>query len=102
MTVSNDDLCSTGRFASEHAHRYMTQLCKHFGHKIPAKVEGDQGSITFDIGMARLTAASSDLTCRVTGADAAAIERLQDIVDRHLARFAFREDFARMDWSPIA
>lgn len=97
-----NDLCSTGRFATPHAHRYMVQLCKHFGHKIPAQVEGDAGSISFDIGMARLTAAQAELTCTVTGADARTVESLQDIIDRHLARFAFREDFTRMNWSPAA
>lgn len=35
------DLHSTGHVATSHAHRYMTQLCKHFGHKIPAAVDGN-------------------------------------------------------------
>ncbi|WP_295042337.1 DUF2218 domain-containing protein [uncultured Paracoccus sp.] len=98
----SNDLCSTGRFATEQAHRYMVQLCKHFAHKIPAQAEGDTGSIRFDIGTAALTATQADLTCRVSGADAATVERLQDIIDRHLARFAFREDFQKMVWSPAA
>ena len=98
----NKELCSTGRFETGNAQRYMVQLCKHFAHKIPAEVEGDAGSIQFDIGTARLTAAPSVLTCRVAGADAETVERLQDIIDRHLARFAFREDFTRMAWSPAA
>ena len=94
------ELSSTGRFETSHAHRYMTQLCKHFGHKIPATVEGDEGSISFEIGTARLMASGSGLQCTVAGADAAAVERLQDIIDSHLVRFAFREDFTRMDWQP--
>ena len=101
MTM-NADLHSTGHFATGQAHRYMVQLCKHFGHKIPVEIDGDAGSIRFDIGIAQLTAARTGLTCRVAAGDAAAVEQVQGIVDRHLARFAFREDFSRMDWSPAA
>ncbi|WEF24493.1 DUF2218 domain-containing protein [Paracoccus sp. S3-43] len=97
-----NELSSTGRFATGQAHRYMVQLCKHFAHKIPAEVEGDAGSIRFDLGTARLTASQAELTCVVAGADTAAVATLQDIIDRHLARFAFREGFANMDWSPAA
>lgn len=98
----NSDVSSTGRFETDNAHRYMVQLCKHFDHKIPTEVEGDTGTIRFDIGTARLTAEPSVLSCQVTGTDAATLEHLQDIIDRHLARFAFREDFTHMDWSPAA
>lgn len=98
----SDDLSSTGRFDTDQALRYMTQLCKHFGHKIPATVEGNEGKITFEIGTARLSASDRALDCTVTGRDAAAVERLQGIIDSHLARFAFREGFERMDWQPIA
>lgn len=93
---------NTGHLSTTHAHRYMTQLCKHFGHKIPATVEGDNGTITFEIGTARLTATQTDLQCTVSGADAAAVERLQAIIDSHLARFAFREAFTAMDWQDPA
>lgn len=91
---------STGHLSTPHAHRYMAQLCKHFGHKIPATVEGDTGTITFEIGTARLAATETGLQCTVSGADLAAVERLQGIIDSHLARFAFRESFTAMDWRP--
>ncbi|MTE00737.1 DUF2218 domain-containing protein [Paracoccus sp. YIM 132242] len=93
---------STGHFATRNAQGYMTQLCKHFAHKIPATVQGNEGLITFEIGQARLVARDGDLQCTVAGADAAAVERLQGIIDSHLARFAFREAFTRMDWQPAA
>lgn len=98
----SDQLSSTGHFATGNALGYMKQLCKHFGHKIPASVDGNEGVITFEMGEARLIAAEGDLQCTVAGPDAAAVERLQGIIDRHLARFAFREDFTRMDWQPAA
>lgn len=98
----NIEISSTGHFATGNAHGYMKQLCKHFGHKIPATVDGDEGFIAFEMGQARLIARDGDLQCTVAGADAAAVERLQGIIDSHLARFAFREDFSRMDWQPAA
>lgn len=51
--LMRNDLCSTGRFATPHVHRHMVQPCRHFGHRIPVRVEGDAGRIRFDIAMAR-------------------------------------------------
>ncbi|MCZ0961363.1 DUF2218 domain-containing protein [Paracoccus benzoatiresistens] len=86
---------STGGFETSHAHRPMMQPCKGFGHKMSSAVERDKGSIGFEIGKARLGVSDRGLQCTVTGA--AAVERLQAIIDNHPARFAFREDFTRTD-----
>lgn len=89
---------NTGRFETAKARNYLIQLCKHFGHKIPASVEGDQGHITFAMGEARLAADDSALTAILSGADDAALDRMRHIIDDHLKRFAFREDFTGMTW----
>ena len=34
----------------------------------------------------------------VTGPDAESIPVLQDVIDRHLKNFAFREEFEHMPW----
>lgn len=92
---------TTGRFVTESAGKYLTQLCKHFGHKIPASVEGDRGQVTFAIGTAEMTAADARLTVTLSAADPEALAQLQDIIDDHLKRFAFREDFSGMDWGAV-
>lgn len=88
----------TGHFGTVNARKYMTQLCKHFGHKVPASVEEDHGEVTFAIGQARMAADEMGLTVTLSGADAEALTQMRHIIDDHLKRFAFREDFNGMEW----
>jgi len=67
--------------------RYMSQLCKHFEHKAPVTLEEDTGSISFPMGACMLRAEPDRLVMRVSGED---LGRLEDVVARHLLRFAFR------------
>jgi uncharacterized protein len=71
--------------------RYLAQLCKHFGHKLPVTLDGDRGRIEFSGGVCALEARDETLVMRVTAGDEAALARLEDVVARHLLRFAFRE-----------
>ena len=41
---------SSATVPTAHAGRYMVQLCKHFGHKIPAEWNDHEGKITFEMG----------------------------------------------------
>ena len=85
--------------ATEAPFRYMSQLCKHFQHKLPVTLEVDRGSIEFGAGLCTLTMGPEQLTMQVDAADAEGLERLQDVVARHLLRFAFREPPAIV-WQP--
>ena len=67
--------------------RYMSQLCKHFEHKVPVTLEEDTGSISFPMGACMLRAEPDRLVMRVSGED---LGKLEDVVARHLLRFAFR------------
>lgn len=97
----SETMTSTGRYATPHGLKYMTQLCKHFGHKVPAEIDGDRGRVTFPMGVAHLEADADGLTARLNGATEDALEKMQGIIDSHLQRFAFREEFGGMDWSPV-
>ncbi|MBO9456726.1 DUF2218 domain-containing protein [Paracoccus sp. R12_1] len=93
---------TVGQFATQNARKYMTQLCKHFAHKVPAEVEGDQGHVTFAMGTAKLHADDSGLTVQLSADSEAALAQMRPIIDDHLTRFAFREDFLSMNWSAPA
>ncbi len=82
------------------APRYLGQFCKHFAHKLPVDLAEDHtnGVVTFGAGHCRLNADAAALTMTVDAADAAAVVNLQDVVARHLVRFAFREEVA-LAWS---
>lgn len=82
---------SEARVAIDQPVRYMTQLCKHFQHKIPVTLDERQGSIQFQSGPCRVTAGETELTLQVSAATEEALAQLEDVVARHLLRFAFRE-----------
>ncbi|TXH39164.1 MAG: DUF2218 domain-containing protein [Rhodospirillaceae bacterium] len=82
---------SEARIATGSATRYLGQLCKHFGHKVPAALEGDHGWIAFDFGRCHLAASDSELSLHNASATAEDLQRLEQVIASHLERFAFRE-----------
>ena len=74
------------------ARRYLGQLCKHFEHKRPVTFDERQGRIEFGAGPCELWAEEGTLRLRVSAADADALAQLEDVVARHLVRFAFRDE----------
>lgn len=90
---------SQARIPTEKASRYLQQLCKHFEHKLPVTFDPQAGAITFAVGACTLAADEDALTLSLEAADEAQLAQLQDVVARHLVRFAFREELA-IDWQP--
>ncbi|WP_395677844.1 DUF2218 domain-containing protein [Inquilinus sp.] len=88
---------SEARIPTEHASKYLQQLCKHFGHKIPATFDTEQGQLTFEMGTATLAAEPDTLVLRSDSPDDAGLTRLEGVMASHLVRFAFREEL-KIDW----
>ena len=82
------------------AQKYLQQLCKHFAHKIQVSFDKQAGKITFPMGECRLAADETMLTMTVVTPDNSEVERLQDIIAQHLARFAFRE-YLNFTWHAV-
>lgn len=97
---AGDNLAATARIATANAKRYPTQLCKHFEHRRPVTYDDGAGEIAFQLGVCRLRAEAGVLTLHVASMDAAALPHLEDVVARHLIRFAFRED-VHIEWHPV-
>jgi hypothetical protein len=91
MSNQTQSCQSTAEFVTPKASGYLQQLCKHFGHKIPATFDETSGHLTFGCGECHLTAEAGKLRMTLNSADAAQLAQLQDIILRHLQRFAFRE-----------
>ena len=53
--------------------------------------DDSEGHIAFSMGDCRLEAQDNALTLSLASPDDAELKRLQDVVPRHLLRFAFRE-----------
>lgn len=85
------DPSSEARVRTAVPRRYLAQLCKHFEHKLPVTLAEDRGRIAFSGGVCTLEAGDGTLIMRLSAGDEAALARLEDVVARHLLRFAFRE-----------
>lgn len=79
---------SEARVGTPTPERYITRLCKHFAHKVPAPFEGGHGRIEFPAGTCTLDAEADHLVLRADAADADGLATVQDVVARHLERFA--------------
>lgn len=90
-------LTSEARVATATPRRYLAQMCKHFEHKLPVRLAEDDGGIEFPGGTCTLHAEPEILVMHVTADDEAALARLEDVVARHLERFAFR-DKPEIEW----
>jgi hypothetical protein len=85
-------LSSVARVPTDKAARYMGQLCKHFAHKIPATFDAESGRIEFSIGICELAVAKDALALHVSAATEETLAQMEDVVARHLVRFAFRDE----------
>lgn len=85
---------STALIRTDRASRYLVQLCKHFGHKVPVEWTETDGVVRFEPGTCRMAASGDALTlsCESETQDALAV--VQDVVARHLERFAWKEAFS--------
>ena len=83
---------------TESASRYLQQLCKHFGHKMPVEFSPEQGRISLPMGECELAVEDGALRLRVTGDSQADVSKLEQVVANHLERFAFREDL-KIEWT---
>lgn len=92
---------SHGRFETPNASRYLQQLCKHFAHKTEVAFDETRGTAKLPGGPAILSAADDALIVTLEAADAEGLAKSKYVIDSHLERFAFREDFKGMVWSPI-
>lgn len=85
---------SAAAVETPHASRYLQQLCKHFAHKRPVSFDERRGRIAFTIGTCDLEAGDDALRMRIAAANGADLAQLANVAQRHLVRFAFREELA--------
>jgi hypothetical protein len=75
------------------ARTYMIQMCKHFAHKVEATFDDTHGRIALGDRVCELEVSAPDvLRISLTADDEAGLHAIEDVVDRHLRRFAFKEE----------
>lgn len=88
----------TGTYDTPNGSKYLQQLCKHFGHKIETAFTAETGVIHFGFGSVDLKADADRLTILAVPENEDTAGRVKKVIDDHLKRFAFREDFEGMTW----
>lgn len=92
-------ISSTAQVPTASGARYLTQLCKHWAHKLPVELGEGRGVVRFPTAVAEMEAGEARLTVRLEAADAETLERMKGVVATHLDRFAFREAPLAFSWS---
>ena len=82
---------SEARLATSRSARYLGQLCKHFTHRVPASFSGAQGRVELPTGVCEMEAAGDLLILRAAAVDEPSLSQVEEVVGRHLERFAFRD-----------
>jgi hypothetical protein len=82
---------ATTRVPTEHASRYLQQLCKHWSHKYPVEFTPQNGRIEMSAAVLILDADAEGLGLHLTS-EADVLVRMEGVVERHLERFAFKEE----------
>lgn len=83
------------------ASRYLSQLCKHFAHKVPVEYDAVSGRADFPWGTCRLAARDGVLRLDLDAQDDLSLARIKAVVEDHLVRFAWRESLT-VRWEPQA
>ncbi|MFJ5552129.1 DUF2218 domain-containing protein [Streptomyces sp. NPDC093225] len=90
---------ATARVATTRSARYIKQLVSHMGHKVTTTLGHDgRGTITVASGTCTLMPTPDTLELTATAVDTEALGRVQDVITRHLVRFATQEELA-VEWS---
>ena len=92
---------STARVRTGKADRYLVQLCKHFGHRVPAEWSETDGVVRFEPGTCRMTAGDDTLILVCESATSEDLAVVETVVADHLLRFAWKEDLT-VEWQKPA
>ena len=99
---------ATGFAATEKASRYLQQLCKHWEHNLKVEFTAERGTIVFPRdarganwpadALVTLEAKADGMAIRVDASAPEQLEGLKGAVERHIDRFAFREEGLKYEW----
>lgn len=93
-----DEQLARGRSQTASGSRYLQQLCKHWSHKAAVEFDPTQGSVSFESGnRVELRAGDDALEILVAAPPDGDLDQWKVVVEKHLVRFAFREEFT-IEW----
>jgi hypothetical protein len=96
--------------ATQHASKYLQQVCKHWEHNLAVTFDAQQGTVTFPRdargaswagdAVVTFTAHPETLECRIDASEPGQRDGLKGAVERHIDRFAFREALG-WEWTDL-
>ena len=92
---------SEARVATESGSGYLRKLCQHWAHKFPVKYDDSHGKIDLAAGKCLLFADAAGLTVRLMMPEDGDEARMQQVVEEHIKRFAFKEEL-KFAWGAAA
>ena len=89
---------SEARVVTDRPHRYAKQLASHLGRRAETAWDEEKGAghIAFGQGTGTLTATEGALLLTLE-TDAEHLDRLEDVIGRHLVRFGTRDELV-VEW----
>ena len=88
---------SRAEVVTDHASKYLVQLSKHWSHKFAVEWDPNKSHIPFPNAQAWLQAQDGRLIAEVEAPDED-LDHMQEVVARHVNRFAFKEGELAFDW----
>jgi hypothetical protein len=85
---------STAAVTLPQADRVLFKLCKHFALKVPVAFDSVQADIDFRFGRCRVQREGDRLSLCCDADSAEALERVQFVLDEHLALMAREQQLA--------
>lgn len=80
----------------------MIQMCKHFGHTVEATFDDTYARIALGERVCELEVSAPDLLrISLTADREASLHAVEEVVDRHLRPFAFKEELT-IQWAESA
>lgn len=79
---------STADVTVPQAERVLFKMCKHFAIKVPVAFDSEQADIDFRFGRCRVHRHGDALTLHCEADNAELLQRVQYVIDEHLALMA--------------
>jgi uncharacterized protein len=77
---------------TESPERYAKQLVSHLGHRVEFTTVGNVSTASIGAGVGAVEVGNGVLTLHASGPDGEALDRVQDVLGRHLERFGTRQE----------
>jgi hypothetical protein len=87
-----EQLTASAAVATDAPERYAKQLAAHLGRRSEIREEDDGTRIVLEAGTCLLRCRPGVLELQATAADADGLDRVTDVVGRHLERFGQRNE----------